>query len=72
MNDQELLIELQQHIAEYVRKHPDLQLASFHVAPDAAWISIEHEEHKVNPLSSNSPTHIIRKSPSCHTIITKL
>lgn len=52
---------------EYVKEYPELlKFASYHIAPDGAWIAIEHEE--------TQGTHgaIFRKSPACTTTITKL
>ena len=50
------------------RSIPGLALASMHISPDSAWVSIEHEDSNLNPEGE----HIIRLSPACHTLVTKI
>ena len=54
------------------RTIPGLALASMHISPDSAWVSIEHEEDIVNHMEMNQHTQIIRLSPACHTLVTKI
>ena len=63
---QSLLIRTTESLAAYRREYPELQLASFHFAPDGAWIAVEHEE--LLAISER----LIRKSPACSQILLKL
>lgn len=63
---------------EYVKEYPELlSLASYHIAPDGGYIAIEHERQEVMIDSEQHQDTlmtdiIIRKSPACTTVITKL
>jgi len=57
------------------RTIPGLALASMHISPDSAWVSIEHERQLLtsDTLDDGTPTGpIIRVSPACHTLVTKI
>ena len=59
------------------RTIPGIALASMHISPDSAWVSIEHEEVQLddsvaNALGSESPTQVVRMSPACHILVTKI
>ena len=74
---QSLLIRTTESLAAYRREYPELQLASFHFAPDGAWIAVEHEEQEVwvddeANETSNVKDIVIRKSPACTQILLKL
>lgn len=50
--------------------------ASYHIAPDSAWISVEHEyaEHMLPNAQSPHDFAVIceRKPPSCHIVLAKI
>jgi hypothetical protein len=70
---QAMLIQLSEVVAAFRKQHPELlDLASFHVAPDGAWISLEHEVDIINHMEMNQQTQIIRLSPACSTIVAKI
>jgi len=50
------------------RTIPGLALASMHISPDSAWVSIEHERQD----SDTCKGAVIRLSPACHTLVTKI
>ncbi len=55
------------------RTIPGIALASMHISPDSAWVSIEHEEVPLaTDVTFNNAAHIIRLSPACHTLVTKI
>ena len=74
---QSFLARKAQEWQEYVKEYPELlSLASYHISPDGGYIAIEHEQvQKASDrlLDDGTPTGpVIRKSPACTTIITKL
>jgi len=70
---QSFLVRKTQEWQQYVREYPELALTSVHIAPDSAWIALEHEEQEVVENNGLFKTgQIIRKSPACATIITKI
>ena len=75
----ELESVLQSHLVAKVqewqqlqRQYPELALTSVHIAPDGAWISLEHEEITAVYKGVGTEGQIVRKSPACHTTITKI
>jgi len=51
---------------QYVKEYPELlEHASYHIAPDGAWIAVEHEFDISHDI-------ILRKSPACSQLITKI
>lgn len=66
---QSFLIRQSEMWQQYQREYPGvLDLASYHIAPDGAWISVEHEDTGMNPEGSQ----IIRLSPACSHLVTKI
>ena len=68
---QSFLIRAAEQWQQYQREYPGLlDLASYHVAPDGAWIAVEHEVHCI----STGPTNLmaIRLSPACTHLVTKI
>lgn len=60
------------------RTMPGIALASMHISPDSAWVSVEHEEEDIIEQDSCDQSsyvdgqRIIRLSPACHTLVTKI
>ena len=75
---QSFLARKAQEWQEYVKEYPELlSLASYHIAPDGGYIAIEHERQEVMIDSEQHQDTlmtdiIIRKSPACTNVITKL
>lgn len=74
---QSFLMRKTQEWQQYCKEYPELlKWASYHITPDGCWVSVEHEQmQKASDrlLDDGTPTgQIIRKSPACTTIVTKL
>lgn len=56
------------------RTIPGVELASMHICPDSAWISIEHEkqEHKAEQGCLIEVNKVTRLSPACHILVAKI
>lgn len=55
---------------QYQREYPGLlDLASYHIAPDGAWISVEHE---IDERQGPNMCGVIRLSPACTHLVTKI
>jgi hypothetical protein len=60
------------------RTMPAIALASMHISPDSAWVSVEHEHEDIIEQDSCdqsayvSGQRVIRLSPACHTVVTKI
>lgn len=59
---------------QYVREYPELALASYHIAPDGGYVAVEHEQVQTAGANEDgTPTGpIVRLSPACTQVITKL
>lgn len=74
---QSFLIRQTELWRQYQREYPGvLDLASYHIAPDGAWISVEHEHHRelnlTNPAREHDTVTVIRLSPACSHLVTKI
>lgn len=71
---QSFLIRQAEMWQQYQREYPGvLDLASYHIAPDGAWISVEHEQICKNPFADMDLQYqVIRLSPACSHLVTKI
>ena len=71
---QSFLIRAAEQWQQYQREYPGLlDLASYHVAPDGAWIAVEHEQVCKNPFADMDMEYqVIRLSPACTHLVTKI
>lgn len=67
---QAFLIRKAEEWQRYCKEYSELALASYHITPDGAWIAREHE--KLQPVSDSVVDVVVRSSPACTTIITKI
>lgn len=72
---QNFLIEVQRFIQSR-RPNSVPYWASIHIAPDSAWIALEHEYQRSELPNAQSPHDFSviceRKPPSCHIILAKI
>lgn len=74
---QSFLIRKAEEWQQYIKEYPELLThASYHISPDSAYISMEHEEqlvdNEIDRVCGTSRTQLVRLPPSCHKIITKI
>lgn len=73
---QSFLIRQTEAWQQYQHEYPALlSLASYHIAPDGAWIAVEHEKVVDGPLVKDDNLQqwqLLRLSPACHTVVAKI
>jgi len=71
---QSFLIRQSEQWRQYQREYPGLlDLASYHVAPDGAWVAVEHERQSSQECpDGTAESFIFRLSPACTHLVTKI